>query len=303
MPLPAIMHFALIKSARPAFLVLGPVTVSLAVAVAHWKGAPLDPGLILLILLVAVVAHTSANAFNEYFDFRSGLDQQTKRTPFSGGSGLLPEQPELAGHVLGLAWSSLVLSSALGLYLALAHQPALLPLGLLGVGLVYGYTRWLNRSAWLCYLAPGLGFGAVIYAGSSWLLSGSLQGIDLLIALVVGLLASNLLLLNQIPDIEADRQVGRRHLAIQVGARRAAMIHAIASALVFALLAYGLLSDRLPLTVMLALIPAGLLPALLTRTLGKQLTMPRLVQALGVNVAMTLLLPILLGVGLWWSAA
>ncbi len=297
------MDLNIIKSARPAFLVLGPITVALAVAVAHWKGADPSAGLVLMILLAAVAGHVSANAFNEYFDFRSGLDQQTKRTPFSGGSGLLPEQPELASHVLTLAWSSLAISSGWGLYLALAYQPALLPLGLLGVGLVYGYTRWLNRSAWLCYLAPGLGFGAVIYAGSSWLLSGALHGIDLLIALVVGLLASNLLLLNQIPDIEADRRVGRRHLAIKVGARRAAMIHAIASALVFALLAYGLLSDRLPLTAMLALIPAGLLPALLARTLGQQLAMPRLIQALAMNVAMTLLLPILLGLGLWWSAA
>lgn len=297
------MKFNLIKSARPAFLVLGPITVALAVAVAYWKGAEVSTSLTLMILLSAIAGHTSANAFNEYFDFRSGLDQQTKRTPFSGGSGLLPEQPELAGHVLMLAWSSLGLSAVLGLYLALAHQPALLPLGLLGIGLVYGYTQWLNRSAWLCYLAPGLGFGAVIYTGSSWLLSGGLQGIDLLIALVVGLLASNLLLLNQIPDIEADRQVGRRHLAIRIGARRAAMIHAIASALVFALLAYGLLTDWLPLTAMLALIPAALLPALLVRTLGKQLVMPRLVQALGMNVAMTLLLPILLSVGLLWSAA
>ncbi len=297
------MRLHIIKSARPAFLVLGPITLALAVAVAHWKGAEPSASLILMILLAAVAGHVSANAFNEYFDFRSGLDQQTKRTPFSGGSGLLPEQPELAGHVLVLAWSSLALSAGVGLYLALAHQPALLPLGLLGVGLVYGYTQWLNRSAWLCYLAPGLGFGAVIYTGSSWLLSGDLYGIDLLIALVVGLLASNLLLLNQIPDIEADRRVGRRHLAIKVGARRAAMIHAVASALVFALLAYGLLTDRLPLTAMLALIPAGLLPGLLARTLEKQMVMPRLVQALGMNVAMTLLLPILLGVGLWWSTA
>ncbi len=297
------MQLDIIKSARPAFLVLGPVTVGLAAAVAHWKGASLDGGLVLMILVVAVAAHVSANAFNEYFDFRSGLDQQTRRTPFSGGSGLLPAQPQLANHVLAMAWGSLALSIGLGLHLALKHQPALLPLGLLGVGLVYGYTRWLNRSAWLCYLAPGLGFGGVIYTGSSWLLAGALHGVDLLIAMVVGLLASNLLLLNQIPDIEADRRVGRRHLPIRVGARRAAAIHALTSAMVFALLGFGLVSDRLPLTAMLALIPAGLLPALLIRTLGQPQLPARLVQALGMNVVITLLLPVLLGIGLWWSTS
>ncbi|TVQ38884.1 MAG: prenyltransferase [Wenzhouxiangella sp.] len=297
------MRLDIIKSARPSFLVLGPITVGLAAAVALWKGAEVQVGLTLLILLATVSAHVSANAFNEYFDFQSGLDLETRRTPFSGGSGLLPNRPELAIHVLALAWASLAVSIGVGLYLALARQPALLPLGLVGVGLVYGYTRWLNRSPWWCYLAPGLGFGGVIYTGSSWLLSGSLHGVDLLVALVVGLLASNLLLLNQIPDIEADRRVGRRHLPIHLGARRAALIHAATSVMVFALLGFGLAGDRLPMTASLALLPALLLPALLSRTLGKQIGLPRLVQALGVNVGITLLLPILLSVGLVWSVA
>jgi len=44
----------------------------------------------MLALLGAFLAHVSVNTLNEYYDFKSGLDLETIRTPFSGGSGALP---------------------------------------------------------------------------------------------------------------------------------------------------------------------------------------------------------------------
>ncbi len=41
----------------------------------------------MLALLGAFLAHISVNTLNEYFDFKSGLDLETIKTPFSGGSG------------------------------------------------------------------------------------------------------------------------------------------------------------------------------------------------------------------------
>ena len=48
---------------------------------------------LMLVLIGAVSAHISVNTFNEYFDFLSGLDAKTVKTPFSGGSGALVENP------------------------------------------------------------------------------------------------------------------------------------------------------------------------------------------------------------------
>ena len=42
------------------------------------------------------MAHTSVNALNEYQDFKSGLDLITVKTPFSGGTKSLPENPQKA---------------------------------------------------------------------------------------------------------------------------------------------------------------------------------------------------------------
>lgn len=50
-----------------------------------------------------MLAHVSVNTFNEYLDFKSEPDLITKKIPFSGGSGALPQTPEMAGTVLTIA--------------------------------------------------------------------------------------------------------------------------------------------------------------------------------------------------------
>ena len=74
-----------------------------------------------LVLTAALAAHISVNTFNEYFDLRSGLDLNTQRTPFSGGSGALPQHPEMARAVLAMAVCSLLVTAAIGLYFIREH--------------------------------------------------------------------------------------------------------------------------------------------------------------------------------------
>ena len=85
------------QTTRPPFLLLTPICVllgmSLHLEVANWFTQTIP----LLILIGALAAHVSVNALNEYFDFRSGLDLKTTRTPFSGGSGALPNNPSAHG--------------------------------------------------------------------------------------------------------------------------------------------------------------------------------------------------------------
>ncbi|OOY42079.1 prenyltransferase, partial [Solemya velum gill symbiont] len=83
------------RSARPPFLILTLSCISLGVAIAlSTPGVDVHLVDVFLILLAGIASHISVNAFNEYFDFRSGLDELTERTPFSGGSGLLPTHPD-----------------------------------------------------------------------------------------------------------------------------------------------------------------------------------------------------------------
>ncbi len=112
------MNFrAITKSIRGPFLVLTPVCVFLGVSTVVANQISVDFQLLFLILLGAVLAHVSVNTLNEYFDFKSGLDLTTTKTRFSGGSGALPENPDMANAVLTIGLVSLLATSLIGFFL------------------------------------------------------------------------------------------------------------------------------------------------------------------------------------------
>ena len=86
----------IIRSARPPFLILAPVCVFAGLAAGILNDAPVDILNAVLAFIGGILAHASVNLLNEYEDFKSGLDQKTIKTPFSGGTGNLPENPEQA---------------------------------------------------------------------------------------------------------------------------------------------------------------------------------------------------------------
>jgi 1,4-dihydroxy-2-naphthoate octaprenyltransferase len=208
-----------------------------------------------LILIGALAAHVSVNTFNEYFDFRSGLDERTTRTPFSGGSGSLVAAPGAAGYVLKLAITSLLLTMAVGIYFVMQRGPGLLPLGIVGVLIIVSYTQWINRSALLCLIVPGLGFGPLMVVGTAFVLTGEYSQTAILVSLVPFFLANNLLLLNQYPDIEADASVGRKHFPITYGTRAGAIVHGIFGLSASMIIIFGVQRRLLPEIALFALMP------------------------------------------------
>ena len=212
---------------RPSFLILTPACVALGFATAYQSGAEISLIQGALALVGAVAAHVAVNALNEYFDFRSGLDTRTRRTPFSGGSGTLPEHPELAPLALVTGIVSAALTAVVGLFFVAAQGFALLPLGLLGLFLVLLYTPWLTQRPWLCLVAPGLGFGPCMVLGTQVALTGQYSWAALITSMVPFFLVNNLLLLNQFPDLEADRSVGRKTLPILIGRRRSSYVYSL----------------------------------------------------------------------------
>ncbi|MDX1551826.1 MAG: prenyltransferase [Marinobacter sp.] len=289
---------AVVRASRPGFLMLAPLCAGLGVTLAWQQGEP--PALLdtLLVLTGAVLAHAAVNLLNEYEDFVSGLDLVTRRTPYSGGSGALPATPSAAKRVLGAALGTLALVIAIGVYFLWLRGLPMLVLGATGVGLVLTYTRWITRSPLLCLFAPGMGFGPVMVLGSLVALGAHLDTLAVTVALISLLLVSELLLINQIPDVDADRKVGRRHFVITLGKPKAARLVGIMLLTGFGVLAAGLMAGWLPPWSALALAPA---PAALwiSLTLPQALTSPQKLDAvLGINVAVLLTTLALLVVGL-----
>src|SRR5690554_3884026 len=246
---------AVVRASRPNFLLLAPLCAGLGLAVAWQQGQPPELLHTLLVFLGAVLAHAAVNLLNEYDDFRSGLDMITERTPFSGGSGSLPEVPSAARRVLWAGLGTLALVVAIGLYFLWLRGLPLLVLGAAGVVLVLTYTRWITRSPLLCLLAPGMGFGPIMVLGTVIALGGGIDTTALLASLVALLMVSELLLINQIPDAEADRAIGRCHLVITLGPEKAARLVAGLLLASYSVIVAGVVSGYLATTSLIALAP------------------------------------------------
>ena len=75
--------------ARAPFLLLPPTLIAAGAAASAWDGA-FSWARTLLALVGLVALHMAVNILNEWSDMRTGIDLETERTPFSGGSGTLP---------------------------------------------------------------------------------------------------------------------------------------------------------------------------------------------------------------------
>lgn len=287
----------LLQASRPAFLVLAPVCVWLGLACALQSQPAVNVFLFMMILLGAVAAHISVNTLNEYYDFKNGLDLKTQKTAFSGGSGALPANPQMARAVLLTGLVALAVTAVVGIYLVAERALQLLPVGLAGMALVLTYTPWLNRSPFLCLVAPGLGFGVLMVVGTDVVLTGAYTPLAWRVSLVPFFLVNNLLLLNQYPDIAADASVGRRPFPIAFGIRASNAVYALFAGAAYAVVGYLAFTAQLPALAMLALLPMVFSLFALSGMLRYGARIAVRPQYLAANVLATVLTPLLLGAG------
>jgi 1,4-dihydroxy-2-naphthoate polyprenyltransferase len=286
---------SLSQTARLPFLILAPIVIFLTTTILI-QTSDLDWINLALVIFGAIAAHISVNMLNEYHDFHSGLDFLTTRTPFSGGSGALPQTPNAAPWVLVGGVLMLVLACGIGGWLMVAVSWWLLLPGVLGVGLVVAYSTILTRYPLLCLISPGLGFGPMIMGGCAIALSDSVSTSLLWVSLLPFFLVNNLLLLNQIPDCDADRQVGRRTFPLVYGVQHTFMLFFSCSIAAMLILGGGVLLGFIPVGGLLGLV--GFL--WLTPIFRQRHVRPTPDRLLAQNVAMTLSVPALTGIGVLW---
>jgi len=283
---------------RGPFLILTPVCVFLGVSTVVANQTSVDFPLLVLVLLGAVLAHISVNTFNEYLDFRSGLDLTTTKTQFSGGSGALPKNPEMASTVLAVGTASLVATSLIGIFFVWKYGLEIIPIGIVGLVLIVTYTGWITKHPFPCLIAPGLGFGFLMVVGTQFVLQGEYSTLSWIVAVVPFLLVNNLLLLNQYPDIQADADIGRNHLPIAYGTTISNMVYAFFVVATIVVITTCVLVNYFPALSLIALLPMPLAFFSLGGAIKYGETIGNYPQYLGANVAVSILTPLLLGVSI-----
>jgi 1,4-dihydroxy-2-naphthoate octaprenyltransferase len=249
---------SIISAMRVPFLVLSPACVLLAVAFASYQKVDISWFNCLIALIGALAAHVAVNLINEYQDFESGLDFKTKQTPFSGGSGLLPKYPHLAKKVWAAFLFSVTLLFLIGIYFLVLYGWRIVPLGLLGLLIIITYTKWINKNAILCLIAPGLSFGCLIVVGTYFCITGQFHDHIWALSFIPFFLVNNLLLLNQYPDIEADKTVNINHFPIRFGINVSNITFITFALLALMLLIFLVLNNILPMFSLITLVPISL---------------------------------------------
>ncbi len=277
---------------RPSFLLLSVVLVFLGTCIAWYDGA-FHLGHAVLAFIGLLLAHISVNVLNDYFDYRSGVDLATKRTPFSGGSGILPAGLLQPKQVLWLGLVSFLLTIPIGVYFVIVSGWPLLPLLIVGAACVLLYTPLLLKMGWPEWV-PGVGMGTLPVLGAYFI-----QTTAYLPAVVAsipsGILVHNLLLLNEFPDTEADSKAGRKTLPIVLGKGKASIIYSVLTGVVYLWIIGIAVVEQEPF-LLLALLT---LPFAIKAIRGalKYQEMSQLVPAMANNVLVVLLTQLLLGIG------
>jgi 1,4-dihydroxy-2-naphthoate polyprenyltransferase len=195
------------------------VGTSLALGAAHFH-----PLAFVAALFGALFIQVGTNLSNDYSDARRGADTEDRLGPVRVTAGGLvpPSQVLLATYV------SFALAVGCGAYLVAVAGPELLAVGAASILAGVLYTGGPRP-----YGYEGLGevfvflfFGLVAVAGSYFVQVQDLPWEAFVCAVPVGLLASAILVVNNVRDLETDRRAGKRTLAVRLGRERTRALYA-----------------------------------------------------------------------------
>ncbi len=207
---------------RFQYLPLTVIMVSLGTAIGAYEGY-FHLGHFFLAMFGSILVHITVNVINDYHDYVDGIDLNTQRTPFSGGSGVLPLNLLKPRQAFWFGTICLLIAMVIGFYFVMMKGWLLFPLLLLAGFCAYFYNVYLSK--WhVGEFFAGFSFGPLLVLGSYYVQTGRYSWETLVASLAPGILTWNLLFLNEFPDREADRKGGRRHFVISLGKKDASYL-------------------------------------------------------------------------------
>ena len=232
---------AWLLAARPATLPAAAVPVLVGTSAAVGEGVPLRPVVFIATLCCALLIQIGTNFANDYSDFHRGADHDGRLGPVRvTQSGLISQSGVRRGIVVtfalavligaGLAWVGgwpIIVIGVCSLISGLAYTGGPYPLGYHGLGDLFVFVF----------------FGLVAVSGTAYLQSGAWSGFALALAVPVGLLVTNILVVNNLRDLPTDRAAGKHTLAVRIGADATRAQYAWFMALAYAVPVVLVLAD------------------------------------------------------------
>jgi 1,4-dihydroxy-2-naphthoate octaprenyltransferase len=261
-------------AARPRTLpaAIAPVLVGTAAAVSEAGELP-RVGAFVAALVGSVFIQIGTNLANDYSDAKRGADTVERLGPVRvTAAGLVAPR-----SVLVATWLAFGIAVAAGTYLATVAGPVILAVGVLSIlaGVLYTGGPRPYGYAGLGELFVFLFFGLVAVNGSYYVQLEELALLSLGLSISIGCLATAILVVNNIRDIETDRRAGKLTLAVRIGREAARRLYLALVAVAYLSLIAVIAIDGGPWLALLGLVSAVLVPPaarpVMTRTDGPSL--------------------------------
>ncbi len=184
----------------------------------HWLYA-------LLAILVIILVEIGKNGVNEYYDYKSGADLYVApidRTQFSGGKKVIVDGLLTLRQVGWISFICLLSAGIFALPLPI-YNPRIIWFGIAGMFLsvVYSMPPLQLSYRGLGEITVGLTFGPIIVVGAYFLQTKRIDVAPILLSIPLAFLIANVLWINEIPDVEADRRAGKLNLVARRGRPKA----------------------------------------------------------------------------------
>jgi len=223
-----------LRAIRIKFLLASVIAVSLGLSVTWWHSGTIDIFQAVLTMAGVIALHASVDLLNDYWDFKRGIDTKTKRTPMSGGTGVLPEGLLKPKSVYNAGILFLVVGGLIGGYFVVLHGVVIGVILAFAIMSIYFYsTKIVNWGLAEVFVAVK---GTLIVMGTYYIQNSELTDVVVLSGIVVGALSSLVLFVASFPDHDADKEQGRRTLVILFGRQKATSIFYI-----FLIVSYGII--------------------------------------------------------------
>jgi 1,4-dihydroxy-2-naphthoate polyprenyltransferase len=260
-------------AARPRTLpaAIAPVLVGTAAAVERVDD--IRVGAFLAALVGSIFIQIGTNLANDYSDARRGADMADRLGPVRvTSSGLVAPR-----RVLVATWIAFAVAVAAGIYLATVAGVVILIVGAASIlaGVLYTGGPRPYGYAGLGELFVFLFFGLVAVNGSYYVQLERLDWLSFGLSLAVGCLATAILVVNNVRDIDTDRRAGKMTLAVRLGRQRSRNLYGSLIAIAFVAVPVTLLATGTSAWGLLVLLATPLvrrpLSAVMTRTDGPAL--------------------------------
>ena len=182
-----------------------------------------------LVIVGVTVHHIGLNMMDDVFDYRHAVDRLhgEEKNPYTGGSGVLAEGLLNARHVLTASIFCYLVGTVIAVYLTILVGWPVLIFAAIGVFSSVFYTMPPIRYGYRGFgeLSLLINFGPVICLGAFYVQTRSIAWEPFIISLVPGFLMWSMIVINEIPDYEEDRQSGKLNLVARVGRKRGVVLY------------------------------------------------------------------------------